>query len=221
MTIWDCLAAMVRRWPFLVVGLLCTAGAVALVHERPIGYEACGSVIVTAPRSPSFPNIYNNAHGSLVISTALITQDLMSSNMRGQLERAGSTADYQAQVHNTGTTETPAYGEPEMDVCSSSYDPVMSLHTTNAVITKFGQILMARQEQAHVASRFLLHDSVLVAPSETAILGRPSLAYLGTALIGVICTAAGTLWIDEILRGRARRRRLRNRAGLMPARPAG
>lgn len=212
MTVWAWLAAMQRRWPVLVVGLLCTICAVYAVHKRHISFQACGSVVVGAPKSPISPNVYNNTQGSLVAATGLITDELQSSAVRQQLWAEGATAAYQAQVHNTGTTETPAYGEPEMDVCASSREPEVSLRTANAVLAEFGTLLRERELAAHVAPKDFLTDGVLASPGLVAETGRSSQAYLGVGVLGLIATAATALWADRYLRHLRWRRRARKYA---------
>ena len=212
MTIWEWLTVLLRRWPVLVIGLLCTAVAVYLVHKRPIVYQSCGDVIMAPPKSHQHPNIYTNLQASLVDSTGLIATQLMSTQMQQHFRAQGLTADYQAQVHNTGTSETPSYGEPEMDVCSSSYDSAMALSTTEAVLKEFGAVLHQRQVAAHITPRYGAAAALIAGPGSLPVLGHPSQAYLGVAVIGFTCTVVIALWIDPFLRRRARRRRAARRA---------
>lgn len=202
MTIWEWRAAMKRRWPVLVVGLLCTVCAVWAVHKRPVSYQACASVIVGAPTTTTNPNIYNNTQASLVVATGLITEELQSAPVQQRLRAGGAAATYQAQMHNNGTVETPAYWEPEMDMCASSPDPEMSVHTSNAALAEFGILLRAREVAAHVAPRDFLTESLLASPGAVPEEGRSSQAYLGVGVLGLIATAASALWVDEYLRRR-------------------
>jgi hypothetical protein len=220
MTIWEWLTALLRRWPVLVIGMLCTMAAVYLVHKRAIVYESCASVIMAAPRSPQFPNIYADPNASLVVATGVISTQLMSGQMQQHFRANGLTADYQAQVHNTGTTETPAYSEPEMDVCSSSYSPTMSVRTTGAVLKEFGAILRQRQLAAHIKPEYRVTDVVIASTAALPVLGRPSQAYLGVGVLGLTCTAAAALWLDRYSRHRAQRRRAARRARAMAGRQA-
>jgi hypothetical protein len=217
--IWDWLAAMRRRWLVLVVGLLCTVCVVWMVHKRPVSYQACGSVILSAPTTPTNPNGYNNAQASLIAATGLITLELQSPTVKQQLRADGATAEYKAEMHNTGTVETPAYWEPEMDVCASARDPETPVRTTDAVLTEFGSLLRAREVGAHVAPRYFLTDSVLASPGSVPELDRPSQAYLGVGVLGLIATATSALWIDRYLLRRTRRSRdeYATRAAAAPA----
>lgn len=216
-TTWQWLAVMRRRWPVLVIGLLCTVCAVWAVHKRPISYQACGSIIVGAPTTQIHPNIYNNGQGSLVAAVGLVTEELQSPTAQQDLRAHGATAIYQAQMHNTGTTETPSYREPEMDACAYSRDPQMSVHTADAALTEFGAVLHAREVAAHVDRRYFMTVTVLAAPGAVADAGRPSQAYLGVGVIGLILAITGALWTDQyLLRRQHRARQDITRAARMP-----
>jgi hypothetical protein len=205
-TIWQWSAAMQRRWLVLLIGFLCMTCVVWAVHKRHVTFEACGSVVVGAPPSPVVPNLYNNnTGGSLVVATGLITDELQSPTVQQQLRAGGATAAYQAQVHNTGTTETPAYSEPEMDVCAYSQDPALALRTDNAALVEFGAILRGREEAALVPPKYFLTENVLAAPGVTAEAGHSSQAYLAIGVIGLAVSITCAVWTDEYL-GRRRRR---------------
>jgi hypothetical protein len=171
---------------------------VYLVHKRPIVYQACGSVIVTAP-TVSEPNVYNSPPSPLIVTASLVAQQLMSDAVRHDLQAQGLTAAYQAELFNNGTPEAPQYSEPLTNVCASSYDPELSLRTAHGVIQEFGTILRARQ-QANAAPQTFMNDAVVVAPVSLPVLGRPSQAYLGVAAIGVILTVTCVVWADPFFR---------------------
>jgi hypothetical protein len=211
MTVWEWLGALQRRWPVLVVGLLCTMCAVYLVHKRPVSWQACGSVIISAPTTPTSPNAYNDPQASLVAATGLITLTLQSPQIQQQIRATGATGNYQAVVHNTGTTETVAYSEPEMDVCATSLDPEMAVQTTNAVVAEFHSLLHAGQVEAHVPPKYYLSETVLAAPGSVPEAGRPTQAYLGVGIFGLVATATCAVWTDRYLRRRRRGVRQRPR----------
>jgi hypothetical protein len=204
MTVWQWLATLRLRWPVVVIGLLCTAVAVLLVHKRPIAYQACASVAVVAPKTTVAPNVYYDQLTSLVVATGLITDQVSSNQVQQRLSSEGLSASYQAQVLNTGSVEIPAYSVPEMNVCSSSYSSEMSLRTTDAVLQEFGTILRARQVAAHVQPGLFVTDTVIAAPASLPVTGRPSQAYLGVGAIGLLVTGASAVWADRWLRRRAR-----------------
>jgi hypothetical protein len=204
MTVWQWLATLRLRWPVVVIGLICTAVAVLLVHKRPIAYQACASVAVVAPKTAVAPNVYYNQLNSLVVTTQLITDQVSTSQVQQRLSSEGLSASYQAQVLNTGTTEMPSYSVPEMNVCASSYSSEMSLRTTDAVVQEFGTILHTNQVAAHVPPGSFVTVTVIAAPASLPVTGRPSQAYLGVGAIGLLVTGASAVWADRWLRRRAR-----------------
>jgi hypothetical protein len=219
-TIWEWLTAVLRRWPVLLVGMLCTISIMYAIHKRPVSFQACGSIIVGAPATPTSPNVYNNTEGSLVAATGLITEELQSATVQSKLRAEGATGAFQAQVHNTGTTETPAYSEPEMDVCATSTDPGVALGTSNAVLAEFDALLRSREVAAHVPAQFYLTEKVLASPGSVAETGRPSQAYLAVFMLGAIVTVAAALWTDQYLRRRKLRRRDHDYAAQVPIKSA-
>jgi hypothetical protein len=220
-TIWEWLTAVLRRWPVLLAGMLCTICVVYAVHKRPVSFQACGSIIVGAPATPTSPNVYNNTEGSLVAATGLITDELQSATVQSKLQAEGATGTFQAQMHNTGTTETPAYSEPEMDVCATSIDPGVALRTSNAVLAEFATLLQDREAAAHVPAKYYLTEKILASPGSVPETGRPSQAYLAVLVLGMIVSAVAALWTDHYMRRRWRRRRAREHAAWVSITSAG
>lgn len=194
---------MARRWPVALIGLLCTVCALYLVHKRPIAYQACGSVIVTAPKS-SAENVYNAPQGSLTIVTGLVARQLDSQQVQSQLQAKGLTAAYQAQLLNNGTPEAPQYNEPLANICASSYDLELTLRTAIGAIQEFATILRERQLE-NATPREFITDSVVIPPVPLPVTGRPAQAYLGVAAIGITLTSACYVWTGWLLRLRAQR----------------
>ena len=151
------------------------------------------------------PNVYSNSKQSLVGVAGVVTTVLASEQMQQQLQAEGLTASYTAQVHNTGTSETPAYSEPLADLCTSSYNPVLAVRTMQALIVQFGVILRDRQMALHVPKASLATETVIAPPTNLAVTGRPSQAYLGVLLFGVIAAIALAAWTDQFLQRREQR----------------
>lgn len=200
MTAAEWLATLRRRWLVLAAGLLCTMGAVVLVHGRPIVYYGCASVAGTAPPTGMDPNAYSDARHSLVELIGIVTLELTSDQTQQNFRTAGFTAAYTAQVHNTGTTETPGYSEPLADLCASSYNPTLTASTIQALITRFGKVLHERQAAVHVPAGSFVTETVISPPSIQPVTGRPSQAYVGVGLFGLACALTLTVWTDRYRR---------------------
>jgi hypothetical protein len=207
MTAREWLAVLRRRWMVMAAVFLVTLAGVGLVHKRPIVYEDCASVAATAPLSKVSPNVYSNTKQSLIEVTGIVTTELASDQMQQQLQAEGLTAPYTAQVHNTGPSETPSYSEPLADLCTSTYDPALALRTVQTLIVQFGVILRDRQMAIHVPKASFATETVIAPPSNQAVTGRPSQAYIGVLLFGVIAAIALAVWSDPFLTRREQRAR--------------
>src|SRR5689334_1259874 len=155
------LAVLRRRWFVLIAVLLLTGVVMALVHARPITYEACGSLTLLPPKVGYQPNRYGSSLPPLVTTSGLLAQQVNSHQVRQRLAAEGLTASYDAEVLNTGTLANPTYTEPLVNVCSFAYGPVPPLNTTNAVIKTFSERLRALQAEAHVPRAGLITDEVV------------------------------------------------------------
>jgi hypothetical protein len=213
MTAREWVATLRRRWYVLAAILLCTTMALWVVHKRAIAYQACNILFVTAPPTQLVPNVYTNDEPSLIATTGIVTRQVMSQPVQARLRAEGVTASYDAEMRNNGTSETPQYGEPTLQVCSSSTDPAMAIRTTGAVTTLFGKILHDRQVVDHVPHNSYITLRTISPPTPTPVYGRPSQAYLGVGLIGLVVGVTLPFWIEPLLDRWQRRRR-------QPAAPA-
>lgn len=205
MTVSGFLGVLRRRWLVVALVLMCTAVALALVHKRPIDYQACASVALIAPKTPDFPNVYDNTQETLVATTGLVTAKVMSPATEQQLAAQGMTASYDAEVLNTGTDATPAFTEPLTTICSTSYSAAVAGNTTDAVIASFGTILQKIQVDAKASPRDFITYKVIVPSASLPILGRPSQALIGVALIGLTLAISLAMGTDTLIQRRSRR----------------
>lgn len=214
MTLRAWLAMLRRRWLVLTSVLLVTCGAMAVVHERPIAYQACGSVLLLPPQVGFLPNVYIDPRTSLVATSGLLAQKVMAEQMQQRFRAAGLTASYTAQVLNTGSEANPTYTEPLVYVCSLSYNNApLALKTTDAVIAKFDEELHLIQARAHVSSVGLITDRIIAPAASVPILGKSKQALLGVALAGLIAAISLAMWSDRIFRRRMRVPPVGHRAG--------
>jgi hypothetical protein len=205
MTVADFFGVLRRRWIVVALVLMCTVVALVLVHKRPIDYQACASVALVAPKTPDFPNVYDNTQQSLIATTGLITAKVMSTATQQQLAAQGMTGSYDAEVLNTGTDASPTFTEPLTTICSTSYNAAVAGDTTDGVVASFALILNTIQLDARVSPRDFITDRVIVPSTPLAILGRPSQALAGVALIGLTLAISLAMWTDTLIRRRSRR----------------
>lgn len=202
-----------RRWYVLAIAALCTAVGIGAVHKRSLVYQGCSALFVTAPQTHQAPNVYTNQQDSLDVTTGVVTRAVMSSAVQAQLRSEGFTATYDAEQTNTGSNENPAYGQPTLQICASSKNPAMAVRTTQAAIGQFRTILHDRQLAQHVAPRGMIGVTVIASPYPQPVLGRPSQALIGVALLGLVGGLALALWSDPLLKRWQRRKAASRSAG--------
>jgi hypothetical protein len=202
----ECLTRLRRRWYVLILVALCTLGALWAVYYRTITYQGCDSLYLAATRMKRGVNTYAYISPSIAMTTGMVAQTMMSQEMQEKLESHGATEGYEVSETNTGDVEFPNYTQPTLEVCSSSSDPLAVLRTTALVTEEFRIVLYRMQVAEHVPSKSLIGTVVLTRTYPTAITGRPSQAYLGVVLVGMVSGVAIALWIDPPLKRRQERR---------------
>jgi hypothetical protein len=123
------------------------------------------------------------------------------------------TAYYTVNQENTGSPETPAYTAPLLQICTTAAQPWTVVDTTNLVTKKFRAILNQVQAATNVTPPSMITASTLVPVAAGAGTGRPSQAYVGVLLIGIIGGFALTAWSDPVIDEWHRRRRAAALAG--------
>jgi hypothetical protein len=204
-------ATLRRRWYVLALCLACTAVGVLAVHQRPITNQACAALFVTPPPTHIDPNVLTNGADTLVATTGVITRAVMSDQTQARIRAEGLTATYDAEMTNTGSNETPLFGEPTLQICAVSTDPGMALRTMNGAATQFRQILRQRQAAEETPPASMITVTEISQSAALPITGRPSQAYLGVLLLGLVGGLTITLWSDPLLeRWQGRRRTARS-----------
>jgi hypothetical protein len=198
-----------RRRLVVIAVLLLTSVVMAMVYERPIAYQACGSITLLPPPLGYQPNVYGNSLPPLVVTSEVVTDQVNSHQVQQRLAAQGLTASYDAEVLNTGTMANPTYTEPLVNVCSFAYDPVLPLKTTDAVMKTFSDRLRFLQVEAHVIRAGRITDQVIAPASSVAILGHSKVAVLGVGVAGLIAAIALAMWSDRILQDKTRSRKFR------------
>ena len=213
MTLRQLIGTLRRRWYVLAFAALCTAVGMGAVHKHSIVYQGCSALFVTAPQTHQAPNVYTSQQDSLDVTTGVVTRAVMSSAVQAQLRSEGFTATYNAEMTNTGSNENPAYDQPTLQICASSTNPSMAVRTTQGATGQFRTILHDRQVAQHVVPGSMISVTVIASPYPQPVLGRPSQALVGVALLGLVGGLALTLWSDPLLRRWQRRKTVGRSAG--------
>jgi hypothetical protein len=217
-----------RRAAVMVVFLL-AAGLAYAIEGVPPTYLDSASVLFSLPKSQTNPNAYYYFAPSLIMSGEGISQLLANPQVRGQIRRAGGTADVNLALINLYNEEYPEYGEPLATLTSASQSAASTHRTFRIAKRVLDKILNSIQENAGVPMHNRISAQIFADTGPIIQQGSSKRVYAGIALLAAIGT--GLLWglIDRRvtrpslpLRGiRERRRRgvrLGRRRGIRDAR---
>jgi hypothetical protein len=208
----DVAEALLRRWYVLVLALLLTAaGAYPVIRPAP-QYVSSAVVVLKPPMTGSQPNQLTNLQPPLATLSYGVIQQLASPAGRKELSSAGVHGTYQLIPRNSGTSATPAYLIPSLQVQARGADPVAADTTVRRIIDVYAKHVAEVQEAQGVYAEARINPSVLVAPSAAPVQGTKSRALAGTALLGATVALLSALWFDQY----ALRRRNRKDAAREP-----
>ncbi len=210
--------ALRRRWYVLVVAMaLAALGAQQVLRPSPT-YLSSAIVVLKPPVTGSQPNQLANLQPPLAAVSYAAVQQLDSAAGRAELGAAGVSGTYRLIPRNSGTSVTPRYLIPSLQVQAEQADPMAADETVRAIIEVYTKHLTDMQTQQGIPEPARMSVTVLVPPTAAAQAGTKSRGLAGTALLALVAGVAAALWTDQVLTRRGRRRRRSADAG--PERPA-
>ncbi|MES5817770.1 hypothetical protein [Streptomyces sp. RG80] len=216
----DVAEALLRRWYVLVLALLLTAaGAYPVLRPTP-QYLSSAVVVLKPPATGNQPNQLTNLQPPLATLSYGVIQQLESPAGRAELDAAGVHGSYQLIPRNSGTSATPRYLIPSVQVQARRGSAVAADTAVGQVIEVYSRHVAELQDAQGVAAGSRISASVLVAPSAALVQGTKSRALAGVALLGATAGILGALWCDQFVlrrrRGTAPERELRREADRVP-----
>lgn len=197
--------ALLRRWYVLVVALLLTAaGAYHVVRPVP-QYVGSAVVVLKPPVTQNQPNQYTNLQPPLAVVSYGVIQQLQSPAGTKELSAAGVHGTYHLVPRNSGTSATPQYLIPSLQVQSQASDPAAATTAVSRIIDVYTKHVEALQTARKVPAAARITASTLVAPSAAEVQGNKSRGLAGVALLGAAGGVLGALWLDRFLTRRGRR----------------
>lgn len=193
----DVAEALLRRWYVLVLALLATAAAAYPVVRPAPQYLSSAVVVLKPPVTGNQPNQLTNLQPPLATLSYGVIQQLESPAGREELGSAGVHGRYQLIPRNSGTSATPAYLIPSLQVQARGADPVGADTTVRRIIEVYAKHVADVQEAQGISAGARINASVLVAPSAAPIQGTKSRAVAGTALLGATAAILSALWFDQ------------------------
>jgi hypothetical protein len=198
----DVIRVLGRRWYFVVLGAMLTAGlAVAAYISTPAEYNA-RALVVLLPSGSAVGETGNPllALGGLEQPAGILVAYLSSASAREEVEQRSETAEYVVSIDDS--TRGPVLA---VDVTDA--DPQRTLNTLGYILDRIPESLTALQDQVDVQP-----DAVITAMTLTVDeraepdMGGTIRMMIAAVAVGIALTCTAAFALDGLLRRRALRR---------------
>jgi hypothetical protein len=180
------------RLALVVTTLLLVAGVGYEIEISPPMYLESATVELSLPKAQNAPNAYYIYAPSLITSSEVMVQSLMSPSVQSQIGAAGGGASVSLALVNLYNEEYPDYGFPLVTLTASA--PVAAdAHRGFVAAARILRLLLkARQQQLGVAPRDRITARILGDSGPIIQTGSHARVFGGLALLAAI--AAGLAW---------------------------
>ncbi|MFJ8565047.1 MULTISPECIES: hypothetical protein [unclassified Streptomyces] len=205
--------ALRRRWYVLIVAaVLAAAGAVQVLNPAQT-YLSTAIVVLKPPVTANQPNQLANLQPPLAAVSYAAVQQLDSPAGAAELRAAGVSGTYRLIPRNSGTSVTPRYLIPSLQIQAEQAEPAAADTAVKKIIDIYTKHLTDLQTQQGVPESARMTVTLLVPPTAVVQTGNKSRGLAGAALLGVVGGVVAALWTDRLLTRRSRRRRTAADAG--------
>jgi hypothetical protein len=198
----DMMGAIWRRWYFVLVGALLTAGVGSQAIHTTDRYLASEVVVIQPPVSNYAPNPMTGLYPSMAVTAAAVAKSLNTPDAQATFRAQGITGQYEFAPRNTGTNQEPLYLIASMTITNIGFDEKETMRELGLLRAGFENALKALQDKWFVKKTLRMVVADLVPASSTLLPHSPIRSLIGTGLLGVVATAAIVLWFDERFRRR-------------------
>ncbi|MFG2988607.1 hypothetical protein ACGFZK_04755 [Streptomyces sp. NPDC048257] len=203
----ELIRALRRRWYVLVVAAVLTAaGAVQVLHPTQT-YLSTAIVVLKPPVTDNQPNQLANLQPPLAAVSYAAVQQLDSPAGTQELRAAGVHGTYRMIPRNSGTSVTPRYLIPSLQIQAEQDDAAAADTAVRKIIEIYTKHLTDLQTQQGVPDSARMSVTLLVPPTAAVQTGNKSRGLAGAALLGGLGAVVAALWTDRLLTRRSRRRR--------------
>lgn len=197
--------AIWRRWYVVLLGLALTAGlGLRSAHTEDL-FLASEVLVIQPPVSSYNPNPMTGLYPSLAVTAAAVANRLNTPDAQAMFRSRGVEGTYTFEPRNTGTNQEPRYVIGSMSITSTTHDEAAGLRDLTILSGTFDAELRSLQDQWNVDKTLRITEAVLVPATTTLLPHSPLRSLIGSGLLGMVVTIAGTLWTDEIVRRRRAR----------------
>jgi hypothetical protein len=196
--------ALLRRWYVLVLALLLTLAGAYEVLRPPREFVSSAVIVVKPPVTGNQPNQFTNLQPPLASVSYAVIEQLRSPAGTEELARAGVHERYALVPRNSGTSVTPQYLIPSLQIQARQRNAAAADNAAYTIIAMYRHHLDALQADQHVPADAQMSVDLLVPPSSVEDTGTKSRALAGVAVSGLVGGVLAALWIDRWARRRRR-----------------
>ncbi|WP_405921999.1 hypothetical protein [Streptomyces sp. NBC_00122] len=197
--------ALRRRWYVLVVAMaLAVPGAQQVLRPSPT-YLSSAIVVLKPPVTGTQPNQLANLQPPLAAVSYAAVRQLESPAGADELRVAGVEGTYRLIPRNSGTSVTPRYLIPSLQIQAEQPGPAAADATVQKIIEVYTKHLTDLQTQQGIPEAARMSITLLVPPNSVAQTGTKSRGLAGLALLALVAGVPAALWTDQLLARRSRR----------------
>ncbi|MFJ3923361.1 hypothetical protein [Streptomyces sp. NPDC090022] len=199
--------ALRRRWYVLVLAAVVAAAGALQVLRPTRTYVSSAIVVLKPPVTGGQPNQLTNLQPPLAAVSYAAVQQLQSPAGAAELRAAGVTGTYRLMPRNSGTSVTPAYLIPSLQIQAEHAAAAAADQAVRKIVEAYTRHVADMQAEQRIPESARMSVTLLVPPTAVARTGTKSRGLAGTALLAGVCGVAAALWTDRLLTHRSRRRR--------------
>ncbi|MFB6614463.1 hypothetical protein ACFCV9_09620 [Streptomyces sp. NPDC056367] len=197
--------ALLRRWYVLAVAMaLAAVGALQVLRPSPT-YLSSAIVVLKPPVTGTQPNQLANLQPPLAAVSYAAVSQLESRAGTDELRAAGVEGTYRLIPRNSGTSVTPRYLIPSLQIQAEQPAPAAADATVKKIIDVYSKHLTDLQTKQGIPEAARMTVTLLVPPNSVAQTGTKSRGLAGAALLALVTGVAAALWTDQLLARRTRR----------------
>ncbi|MFI8520285.1 hypothetical protein ACIGEZ_21020 [Streptomyces sp. NPDC085481] len=197
---------LLRRWYVLVLAMLLTAAACYPALRPEPRFQSSAVLVVKPPRTDNQPNQLTNLQPSLAMVSYAVVQQLQSPAGRAELRAAGVHGTYRLTPRNSGTSATPYYAIPTLQVESEQSRAEEADRVVQVIIGVYGRHLNTLQAEQRVPAATLLTVDLVNRPGTVALPPNRTRAVAGVGALGTLAGVMAALWAERYATARRGRR---------------
>ncbi|MGR4880762.1 hypothetical protein ACIPUC_15355 [Streptomyces sp. LARHCF249] len=197
--------ALRRRWYVLFLAMVLAAAGAYQVLRPSVTYLSTAIVVLKPPVTGSQPNQLANLQPPLAAVSYAAVQQLGSPAGQAELRAAGVTGTHRLIPRNSGTSVTPRYLIPSLQIQAEQSGPAAADTAVRKVIELYTKHLADLQTEQGIPEAARMSVTLLVPPNAVAQTGTKSRGLAGSVLLAGIAGVPAALWTDQLLARRARR----------------